>query len=117
MCSGNNVIAYKGSTSSGTTAQSSSGQVFNYKYDTSVAPTAGNNVKAATVNSFYIINSLHDISYMYAWSVFLPSASDALYSYGFTEAAYNFQNDNFGKGGAGNDRVVRALLLSVSPAS
>ena len=70
MCSGNNVIAYKGSTSSGTTAQSSSGQVFNYKYDTSVAPTAGNNVKAATVNSFYIINSLHDISYMYIQSLF-----------------------------------------------
>ncbi|KAG8695510.1 hypothetical protein FRC11_001433, partial [Ceratobasidium sp. 423] len=27
------------------------------------------------------------------------------YKYGFTEAAYNFQNDNYGKGGAGNDRV------------
>lgn len=27
------------------------------------------------------------------------------YRYGFTEAAYNFQNDNNGKGGAGNDRV------------
>ncbi|KAI5822705.1 hypothetical protein K523DRAFT_358185 [Schizophyllum commune Tattone D] len=91
--SGNNVIAYKGSTSSGTTAQSSSGQVFNYSYDTSVAPTAGNNVKAATVNSFYIINSLHDISYIY----------------GFTEAAYNFQTDNFGKGGAGNDRVLMSV--------
>ncbi|CAE6419061.1 unnamed protein product, partial [Rhizoctonia solani] len=27
------------------------------------------------------------------------------YKYGFTEKAYNFQNDNFGKGGAENDRV------------
>jgi extracellular elastinolytic metalloproteinase len=27
------------------------------------------------------------------------------YKYGFTEAAYNFQNDNFGKGGKGKDRV------------
>ena len=43
--------------------------------------------------------------------------SDNLYSYGFTEAAYNFQNDNFGKGGAGNDRVVRVLLMSASSAS
>ncbi|TRM70588.1 Fungalysin metallopeptidase-domain-containing protein [Schizophyllum amplum] len=90
--SGNNVIAYKGSTSS-TTKQSSTGQVFNYKYDTSVSPTSGKNVQAATVNAFYVMNSLHDISYLY----------------GFTEAAYNFQSSNFGKGGAGNDRVLMSV--------
>ena len=31
---------------------------------------------------------------------------DKLYSLGFTPAARNFQNDNFGGGGAGNDRVL-----------
>jgi hypothetical protein len=31
---------------------------------------------------------------------------DALYQAGFTESARNFQNDNFGRGGAGNDRVL-----------
>lgn len=35
------------------------------------------------------------------------------YRYGFTEAAYNFQNDNYGKGGMGNDRVQ----ISVQDAS
>ena len=33
---------------------------------------------------------MHDISYMY----------------GFTEAGFNFQNNNFDKGGEGDDRVV-----------
>ncbi|KAL1719120.1 Fungalysin metallopeptidase-domain-containing protein [Schizophyllum commune] len=95
--SGNNVIAYKGSQSSGTTEQSADGQVFDYGYDTSVAPTEGKNVEAATTNAFYIMNTLHDIAYVY----------------GFTEEAYNFQNDNFGKGGEDGDRV----LMSVQDAS
>ena len=30
---------------------------------------------------------------------------DELYRLGFTEAARNFQNDNFGRGGVGNDRI------------
>ena len=62
--SGNNVIAYKGSQSSGTTEQSADGQVFDYGYDTSVAPTEGKNVEAATTNAFYIMNTLHDIAYV-----------------------------------------------------
>ncbi|KAK1219521.1 hypothetical protein PQX77_017754 [Marasmius sp. AFHP31] len=31
---------------------------------------------------------------------------DTLYLYGFTESAFNFQNDNFGKGGVGGDRFL-----------
>jgi subtilisin-like proprotein convertase family protein len=31
---------------------------------------------------------------------------DRLYELGFTEAAGNFQNDNFGRGGLGNDRIL-----------
>ena len=42
-----------------------------------------------TTNLFYLNNRYHD----------------ELYKLGFTEAARNFQTDNFGRGGAGNDRV------------
>jgi hypothetical protein len=38
---------------------------------------------------FYTVNRYHDV----------------MYQFGFTEAARNFQNDNFGRGGAGADRV------------
>ncbi|KAG5653645.1 hypothetical protein H0H81_011747 [Sphagnurus paluster] len=87
--SGNNVMAYKGTT--GVTLESSRGLlVFNYTYDDSIAPTEGQNVDAARTNAFYIINTVHDFSYRY----------------GFTEAAFNFQTNNFGKGGKENDRVL-----------
>ncbi|TEB05106.1 metalloprotease [Coprinellus micaceus] len=85
-------IAYKGTTSS-LTSQSATGQVFDYTYDTSAAPSTTLNVNAARTNAFYVINKLHDIAYRY----------------GFTEAAFNFQNDNFGKGGSGNDRVLMSV--------
>ncbi|MCX6950826.1 MAG: M36 family metallopeptidase, partial [Verrucomicrobia bacterium] len=44
---------------------------------------------AAVVNLFYWCNFMHD----------------KLYELGFTESAGNFQNDNFGRGGLGNDAV------------
>ena len=84
---GNNIISYKSSTS-GTTAQSSSGQ-FVYTWSSTTAPTTTVNVDVARTNAFYVGNTIHDIAYRY----------------GFTEAAYNFQKNNFGKGGSGNDRV------------
>ncbi|KAL0062372.1 hypothetical protein AAF712_010718 [Marasmius tenuissimus] len=85
---GNNAMSFKQFWSD-TTSQSSSGQVFDYTYDPAQAPTAGSNLDAARTNAFYIGNTFHDV----------------LYLYGFTEAAFNFQNDNFGKGGVGNDSV------------
>jgi extracellular elastinolytic metalloproteinase len=88
VTAGNNAVAYKGSTSS-TGAQSSSG-VFDYTYDDTKAPTDATNVAAAKVNSFYVVNTIHDIAYLY----------------GFTEQTFNFQNDNGSKGGKGNDRVT-----------
>ncbi|TBU38083.1 Fungalysin metallopeptidase-domain-containing protein [Dichomitus squalens] len=87
--SGNNAIAYKGDTSN-TTQQSSSGQNFVFTQDPDADPTTQENLDAARTNGFYVVNTVHDISYIY----------------GFTEAAFNFQDDNFGKGGAGNDRVL-----------
>ncbi|KAG8930594.1 hypothetical protein FRC02_004015 [Tulasnella sp. 418] len=88
---GNNVVAYKGTTAtSGQSAQTSSGQVFDYTWNSAVSPTTSPNVDVARVNAFYVINSMHDLTY----------------KYGFTEKAYNFQAENFGKGGAGNDHVT-----------
>lgn len=62
---------------------------FSFPIDFSLAPTTDSNQKAAQVNLFYWINRYHDI----------------LYSYGFTESAGNFQSDNFGLGGQGNDAI------------
>ncbi|EAU86463.1 metalloprotease [Coprinopsis cinerea okayama7 len=86
--SGNNVISFKGSQSS-LTSQSSA-NTFNYSYNDAQSPSVQSNVDAARVNAFYVLNVVHDFTYRY----------------GFTEAAFNFQNDNFGKGGRGNDRVT-----------
>ncbi|KAA3621505.1 MAG: T9SS C-terminal target domain-containing protein [Flavobacterium sp.] len=45
--------------------------------------------EAAASNAFYVMNSLHDI----------------LYIYGFDEEARNFQKNNYGRGGLENDAV------------
>ncbi|RXW14153.1 hypothetical protein EST38_g11703 [Candolleomyces aberdarensis] len=92
VTAGNNVVAYKG-TQASTTSQSADGLVFDYTYNTAVAPAQAPNVDAARTNAFYAINTVHDIAYRY----------------GFTEASFNFQNDNFGKGGSGNDRVLMSV--------
>ncbi|RDB18735.1 Extracellular metalloproteinase mep [Hypsizygus marmoreus] len=86
---GNNILSYKSSTSS-TTSQSSATLNFIYPQTASDAPTTTANVNAARVNAFYVGNTIHDFSYRY----------------GFTEAAHNFQTNNFGKGGSQNDRVT-----------
>ncbi|KAM5541594.1 hypothetical protein V8D89_004784 [Ganoderma adspersum] len=89
--SGNNVITFvtNGKTRV-TTRQSSAPLNFNYTQDPTKNPNATRaNMNAARVNAFYVVNTIHDISYLY----------------GFTERAFNFQNTNFGKGGLGKDRV------------
>ncbi|KAF5341927.1 hypothetical protein D9611_001094 [Ephemerocybe angulata] len=90
--SGNNVIAYKG-TQSSVTSQSAADQVFDYTYNTANAPATGSNIDAARTNAFYIINRIHDFAYRY----------------GFTEAGFNFQADNFNKGGKAGDRVLMSV--------
>ncbi|GGB76906.1 M36 family metallopeptidase [Knoellia flava] len=54
------------------------------------ASPAKNDIDAATANLFAMHNRMHD------WS----------YQLGFTETAWNFQRDNAGKGGVGNDPVL-----------
>lgn len=92
VTAGNNVVAYKGLQTNLTIATGPD-NVFNYTYDSTLAPAAVNNVNAARVNAFYLINTVHDTTYRY----------------GFTEAAFNFQTDNFGLGGVGNDRVLMSV--------
>ena len=52
-------------------------------------PTFSDNQDVAVQNLFYFNNLIHD----------------DLYHHGFTESTFNFQEDNFGKGGAGGDPV------------
>jgi uncharacterized repeat protein (TIGR01451 family) len=54
------------------------------------APTNTNYQRGVVTQLFYIANWYHD----------------QLYNLGFNEAAGNFQTNNFGKGGAGNDPVL-----------
>jgi len=77
-----------------TTPQSADLLIFNYPPDADALATDLVNLHAARVNAFYIVNLMHDISYLY----------------GFTEAAFNFQNNLFDRAGEsgrenGNDRI------------
>lgn len=53
-------------------------------------PTLADYRFGEAVNMFFWVNRYHD----------------RVYELGFTESARNFQNDNFGRGGIGNDRVM-----------
>ncbi|KAH6590567.1 hypothetical protein BASA50_002499 [Batrachochytrium salamandrivorans] len=83
---GNNVIT---SNLSGKTTLSTGNGVFDTKFNGANEPGTDDNIAASAVNLFYINNLMHDITYQY----------------GFTEKTGNFQKDNFGKGGRGNDAV------------
>lgn len=61
--------------------------VCDFAIDLTSAPA--NSGPAAVTNLFYWNNRIHDIQYQY----------------GFNEAAGNFQEDNFGRGGSGSDSV------------
>jgi hypothetical protein len=58
--------------------------------DVTFPATADPDIFPGTLSLFYYNNIVHDY----------------LYSLGFTEALFNFQQDNFGRGGAGRDGVV-----------
>jgi Fungalysin metallopeptidase (M36) len=61
---------------------------FNYPYTFGTGTAAGN-LNAAVTNLFYWNNVIHDI----------------LWRYGFDEPSGNFQKNNMGRGGAGNDFI------------
>ncbi|OFW98657.1 MAG: hypothetical protein A3E78_11580 [Alphaproteobacteria bacterium RIFCSPHIGHO2_12_FULL_63_12] len=89
---GNNVSAYLDRDSSNT-ADAGGVTVSNASFVSAAnltqAPTTTQNQAVAVQNLFYLSNVIHD----------------RLYTHGFTEAAGNFQINNFGKGGFGNDPV------------
>lgn len=87
---GNNVHAYEDTADADAPGFSPDGGLtrnFNFPYSTNGTPTA--NQSAAITNLFYMNNKVHDI----------------FYKFGFTESARNFQQNNFGLGGVGNDYV------------
>lgn len=65
--SGNNAIAFKGSQSNVTT-ESSTGLNFIFTQNPAAAPTTAVNINAARTNAFYIVNSIHDITYIYGFT-------------------------------------------------
>jgi extracellular elastinolytic metalloproteinase len=64
--------------------------VFDKVFDPNTQPSAGDNKAVAVQNLFYLNNRIHDL----------------LYRVGFTPAAGNFQEDNFGEGGSDGDPVL-----------
>lgn len=69
---------------------------FDFPLDFDLQPSG--NVEASVTNLFYLTNVLHDI----------------LYQYGFDEAAGNFQQNNYGRGGAGGDALLADTLDGAS---
>ena len=86
---GNNVHAYEDANNDNLPGYSPSNAFlqFNYPVDLTQAPLV--NQDASITNLFYVNNRIHDV----------------LYHVGFTEAAGNFQQNNYGNGGLGNDYV------------
>ena len=93
---GNNVLAQEdnnGNNGLGRGAHSTTAVpnlTFNYTPDFTKEPTTPTNQQFAITNLFYWNNIMHDISYQY----------------GFNEVSGNFQKNNLGRGGAGNDYVL-----------
>ena len=89
---GNNVHAYLDTDNNGLPDAGGtrvSDRRFLAKFDDKVQPSVGANQDVAIQNLFYLNNIIHD----------------RLYAAGFDEAAGNFQQNNFGLGGLGNDSV------------
>ncbi|WP_412063676.1 M36 family metallopeptidase [Rubrivirga sp. IMCC45206] len=89
---GNNVHAYtdidaNNIPDSGSSPDGGSGLAFDFPLDLGQAPSAYR--PASVTNLFYWNNVIHDV----------------MYQYGFDEASGNFQVNNYGRGGAGNDDV------------
>jgi extracellular elastinolytic metalloproteinase len=95
---GNNVFAYLdvnatntpgGLNTSATSTTAIPSLSFNFLPDFTQQPSTTGNSNFAVTNLFYWNNLMHDV----------------FYQYGFDEAAGNFQADNIGRGGIGNDYV------------
>ena len=72
----------------GTRTQGNPNRVFDFPLDLTQDPLTYSN--ASAVQMFYWVNRYHD----------------RMYQFGFTESAGNYQLDNFGRGGLGNDEII-----------
>ncbi|MES1263943.1 MAG: M36 family metallopeptidase, partial [Peristeroidobacter soli] len=92
LTTGNNVDAYTdtdANNTADTNSRPSGGASLNFDFSLDLALAPSGYRPAAVTNLFYLNNIIHDIQYQY----------------GFDEAAGNFQVNNYGRGGAGNDSV------------
>jgi extracellular elastinolytic metalloproteinase len=94
---GNNVWAFDDRASDDTPEESESAQGganlnFDFPFDPNAEP--GPNAQSAITNLFYMNNMIHDV----------------FYRFGFDEQAGNFQSNNYGNGGSGNDEVYAQAL-------
>lgn len=99
---GNNAHAYQARdgnvTSDGDEPDGAANLIFDFPLDLSKEPEEY--IDAAVTQLFYTTNFSHDFAY----------------AYGFDEAAGNFQVNNYGKGGEGNDAVrARAQFYGADP--
>ncbi|WP_430400091.1 T9SS-dependent M36 family metallopeptidase [Flavobacterium sp.] len=88
---GNNVYAQEdanGNNGFGSAPSGGASLNFDFPMNLNQAPAGYQN--AAITNLFYMNNIMHDV-----W-----------YQYGFDDASGNFQTNNYGRGGAGNDAVI-----------
>lgn len=88
---GNNAFAYTDEANLNTPQFSPDGganRAFDFPLDVTAAHTTY--TSAAVTNLFYNSNKMHDV----------------FYKFGFTESARNYQVNNFGNGGVGNDPVL-----------
>lgn len=88
---GNNTYTYTDENNTNTPQFSADGgvnRVFDYPID--ITQPHRNYTSASVTNLFYMNNKVHDV----------------FYRFGFTETARNFQTNNFGLGGLGNDAVL-----------
>ncbi len=91
---GNNVDAYEDSNNSNTptggdAARANGGATLNFDFPVDLAQQPSTYRPAAITNLFYWNNIIHDV----------------FYQYGFDEAGGNFQENNYGNGGAASDSV------------
>ncbi|KAF8872228.1 Fungalysin metallopeptidase-domain-containing protein [Infundibulicybe gibba] len=90
VTAGNNVVVFRvRGGRAAATPETGTGLVFDYTYVDTLSPTTGQNLDAARTNAFYVMNAMHDITYQY----------------GFREISYNFQMNNFGRGGRERDPI------------
>lgn len=85
---GNNVHAYEDGDNPGFSPDGGAGLLFDFPINLNYSPGIQSE-PAVISNLFYWNNIIHDVTYQY----------------GYNEASGNFQSNNYGKGGVGNDYV------------